>query len=218
MSKANKHTIVVGPELAISGDLERHEVVRKVVNHFIDTEYAQKGKGVIFKYPVEKFSDGSTLMIERPGHKKNFDFKVVIEAFYGIQSGKHAELASDLKSKAEESPSTFKELWCVISELYHCRESDVDRLLQIHTSLAQGFTSGAHVETFVKILKWLFIMEDIVYWDNEGRAFLYNWLNYRSCETDACRLELATARVKKDPTALKKYLRELGMEWIPCEG
>lgn len=52
--------------------------MKKVVNTFIQTEYRKKGKGIIFRYPVENLPGGEQLFIVRPSYKKNFDFYVNI--------------------------------------------------------------------------------------------------------------------------------------------
>lgn len=65
-------------------------------------------------------------------------------------------------------------------------------------------------------MKWLFIMEDIVYWDNEGRAFLYNFLVYVANERDENRLEEAMLKVK-DPDRLKSFMKKSGMAWLPYQ-
>lgn len=40
--------------IKISGCTPRNEIVQKVVNTFIKDEYFKKGKGIIFRYPVER--------------------------------------------------------------------------------------------------------------------------------------------------------------------
>ena len=65
-----------GPRISIRGKIKRHEIVRRVVNTFIDTEHDKKRKGAYFVYPVENVNSDNELCIARPGHKKNFDFKV----------------------------------------------------------------------------------------------------------------------------------------------
>ena len=73
------------------------------------------------------------------------------------------------------------------------------------------------VEVLLKVVKWLFIMEDIVYWDNEGRAFLCNFLLYVANESDENRLEEAFRKVK-DPDRLKSFMKKSGITWLSYEG
>lgn len=163
--------------------MTRHEIVQKVVNIFIQTEYEQRGKGVKFWYPVEKLPSNlqlsdNRLFIFRPGglQKWNFDFKVNVIPEFGLEKGKHADIAADLSSKKQKHPRKFVKLLDAIEKIYSGSESDVDRVLAEYPNLQASFKTGAQVEILLKILKWMFIMEDIVYWNYDGRAKLYNFL------------------------------------------
>lgn len=204
--------------IEIKGSLARHKIVKKVVNTFIKTEYRKKGKGVIFQYPVENLPNGQ-LFIARPGHKKNFDFKVDVVANFGLGGGSHREIAMDLRNKEQENQQKFEVLLDAITEIYDCSENDVDIILQKqkYSDLNKLFQTGARIEVILKFVKWLFIMEDIVYWDNEGRAFLFNFLRYVAKETDDNRLNEALDKVK-NPDKLKSFMRKCGIEWIPSKG
>ncbi len=216
MAKKEK-TRIKGPWIIIKGNLPRHLIVKKVVNTFIKTEYRRKGKGIRFWYPVEKLPNRDVLRIARPGHKKNFDFKVDVIPDHGFGEGSHQEIAKDLRRKRKENPKKFERLLAAIGEIYHCSESDIDLLLKARRDLKTPFKTGGSIEALLKILKWLFIMEDIVYWDNEGRAFLFNFLRYVSQEKNSRILKEALSNIK-DPQRLKSFMRKTGIEWIQCDG
>jgi len=215
-------TIITGKMIEIKGPLARHKIVKKVVNAFIATEYRKKGKGVVFQYPVENLAGGQLLYIIRPGHKKNFDFKVDVITNYGLGDGKHEDIALNLRKNNLENPRKSKKLWEAITEIYHCKENDVDVVLKKRGGLKKPFKSGAKPELLLKVIKWLFIMEDIVYWDNEGRSFLFNFLNYVVKETDEDRLakvfEKANSRYGITPDQLKSFMKKCGVKWAPFEG
>lgn len=208
--------IITGKMIEIKGTLARHKIVKKVVNTFIKTEYRKKGRGVIFQYPVENLPDGQ-LFIIRPGHKKNFDFKVEVIANLGLGEGSHIEIATDLRKKKQKNPQKFGDVLNAITQIYDCSESDVDKILSSYPNPDKSFQTGAKVGVILKVVKWLFIMEDIVYWDNEGRAFLFNFLRYVSEEPDDNRLKEAIEKVK-NPDRLKSFMRKCGIEWIPSKG
>ena len=107
--KKKETTIITGKMIEIKGSMARHVIVRKVVNTFIKTEYRRKGKGVIFRYPVENLPDGQ-LFIIRPGHKKNFDFKVEVAVDFRLGEGSHIEIARDLRNKKQENQQKFEDL------------------------------------------------------------------------------------------------------------
>jgi len=215
-------TVITGNPIKIKGSLDRHKIVKKVVNAFITTEYRKKGKGIVFRYPVENLPDGQVLYIVRPGHKKNFDFKVDIVVNCGFGKGSHEEIALDLRKKKFTSPRKFKKLWQALTDIYHCKESDVDVILKKYDGLKSLSKRGAKPELLLKVIKWLFIMEDIVYWDNEGRSFLFNFLNYIVKETDEDRLakvfEKADSRYGITPDQLKSFMKKCDIKWIPFEG
>jgi hypothetical protein len=205
-----------GPWITIKGNLPRHHIVKKVVNTFIQTEYQRKGKGVKFQYPVEKLPNGKILYIARPGHKKNFDFKVDVVSDYGFGDGSHQEIAIDLRKKRKENLRGFENLLASITQIYNCAESDIDILLKKHRGIKRSFRTGGPVETLMKIIKWLFIMEDIVYWDNEGRAFLLNFLRYVAQEKQEKTLREALNSIK-NPQKLKSLMKKSGIEWVQCD-
>lgn len=200
--------------IEIGDSLPRNEIVKRVVKTFIEVEYTRKGKGVTFRYPVENLPGDKYLFIVRPGHKKNFDFKVEVTQEMTLEEGKHDQIALDLRGKRKKNQRRFETLLQAIEEIYHCSENDVDRLLARRSSLKKAFRTGAEVETLLKIIKWLFIMEDIVYWDVEGRAFLYNYLLYVANEQDEGRLGEAMEKVR-NPDRLKSFMKKAGVPWIP---
>ena len=216
MAKKEK-TRMRGSLITIKGNLPRHLIVKKVVNTFIKTEYLRKGKGIGFWYPVEKLPNGEILYIARPGHKKNFDFKVNVIPGHGFGDGSHQEIAADLRRKRKENQKNFERLLAAITEIYNCSENDVDVLLKKHRGLKNFFRTGGSIEVLLKILKWLFIMEDIIYWDNEGRAFLFNFLRYVAQEKSDRSLKEALDGLK-DPQRLKSIMKKSGIEWARCDG
>jgi len=200
--------------IKIKGSMPRNEIVKKVVNTFIKVEYSKKGKGIIFRYSVENLPGSKYLYITRPGHKKNFDFKVEVTPEMVLEEGKHDQIALDLRGKKRDNQEKFSDFLQAIKKIYHCSENDVDRLLETFPSLRKAFKTGADVEILLKIIKWLFIMEDIVYWDVEGRAFLYNYLLYVINEEDEDRLKEAMDKVKT-PDRLKSFMKKAGIVWTP---
>ncbi len=127
--------IIKCKSIKIKGNLPRNEIVRKVVNTFIKTEYQKKGKGVTFLYPVEKLPGNIHLFIASPGHKKNFDFKVEVTEEMGLKEGKHDQVVLDLRVKKQCNPQEFKDFLRAVEEVYHCSENDIDRLLSRYPNL-----------------------------------------------------------------------------------
>jgi hypothetical protein len=168
---------IICERIEITGLLSRPEIVKKVVNIFIQTEMVHPRPGTIFFYPVENLPEGQ-LLIRRPAgaRKWNFDFKVEVTENLKLGRGTHDEMLLDFKNKKQENPTRFKDLLDALAIIYNSEENNVDILLQRYANIETSFHTGAKVSIFLKVIKWMFIMEDIVYWNYKGRTKLYKYL------------------------------------------
>ena len=82
----------------------------------------------------------------------------------------HGDIYDDLASKKEEDPVQFAKLKEVFEKIHDCCEVTKDDFS------AFTFKNGISVELLMKCLKWLFIEQDITYWNRSGREMLYNGL------------------------------------------
>lgn len=100
---------------------------------------------------------------------KGIDFQVWVERINGVEDKKpsHKDVFRDLGQKKEENPAQFALLKKVIDRIWNCEPPD-DVLKETNLSFKQGFP----VEMLLKILKWLFIEQDITYWNYDGRGML----------------------------------------------
>lgn len=211
MTKNKK--IYEGPEIRIIEPLERFEIVKRVVTHFIEFEKDKKGRGIEFRYPVEELSIGKKLYIHRPGVKWNFDFKVEIPSNCGVEEGRHDQIAMLLRSIRDSNEIEFNNVWSIISNLYHCKNNNVDAMLS-ETSISQ--INNISSDVLLKVIKWLFIMEDIIYWHYEGRAFLYNFFRYVIFEANKEILKDTLDKIRQrkiKPDKIKKLLENIGVGW-----
>jgi len=156
-----KKQVILGPEIKISGQCGRFEIVKNVVSAFIEFEKDKKGKGIEFRYPVEDLSNGTKLYIHRPGVKWNFDFKVEIPINCGLGEGRHDQIALLLRRLKEMNSQSFTRLWQMITSLYTCSNNDVDDMLLQNPISYQN--PPVVIDILLKVIKWLFIMEDIIY-------------------------------------------------------
>ena len=211
MAKSKK--IIEGPEIRIVEPLERFAIVRKVVTHFIEFEKDKKGKGIEFRYPVENLSTGGKLYIHRPGVKWNFDFKVEIPPDCGLEEGRHDQIGILLRNINESPESKFDDLWGIIHNLYHCKNNNVDAMLR---NKSISYVDNIAPDVLLKVIKWLFIMEDIIYWHYEGRAFLYNFFKYVIFETNNVVLKDTLEKIRQrkiKPDKIKTLLKNMGINW-----
>ncbi|MBM3326247.1 MAG: hypothetical protein FJY65_04610 [Calditrichaeota bacterium] len=175
--KAEKQTII-GPRICIAAKETREQIVVQVVNTFIANEGIRHGKSIIYFYPVETLCNNEIIQIRRPGglRKWNFDFKVEVIQNSGLKRGSHADLFNDLRVKYSENPELFVKLRDLIKDMHDCVDNNIDNLMKKHNITNDSFTRGGKVEVFLKVVKWMFIMEDIVYGSYEGRTKLFKAL------------------------------------------
>lgn len=205
--------VVEGPEIKIIEPLERFEIVKKVVTHLIEFEKDKKGKDIEFRYPVEELSIGKKLYIHRPGVKWDFDFKVEIPPNCGLEEGRHDQIALLLRNIKNSDEPKFNKIWNIVSNLYHCTNNDVNSMLN---KACISYINNTAPDVLLKVIKWLFIMEDVIYWHYEGRAFLYNFLKYGVFETNDETLTEIIAKIGKGgikPEKIKKLLQNMGIGW-----
>ena len=111
------------------------------------------------------------IYLKRPTRlNKGFDFTLNVEGITFIEGQKkttrptHENILKDLKKTKEENDELYSELRAAIDRIYHCQE----------VSLSQYFQTGIPVEILLECIKWLFIEQDVAYWNYSGRQMFYN--------------------------------------------
>ena len=133
-----------------------------------------------YEYNVETDNAGNIIYLKRPTNlNKGFDFEVRVSnmRFKHINKNgrisysnrpSHDNIIDDLAEKKAEDPSQFASLLTVIDSIFNCAEIDP----QIYSTFS--FKRGYPVDMICKCIKWLFIEQDITYWNWSGRNMLYN--------------------------------------------
>lgn len=162
-------------QLNINNNLGRAEIREKLILEFLK-ELPGTGKGENasrYLYYVEKLKDGRRIFITRPAGRNNgMDFVINVEnAKFISKSGKrrlkspaHHNIISDLEAKKQESKEKYKVLYSLILKINACES--------IENKLMPDFRCGYSSELILKVLKWLFIEQDVTYWNNSGRKML----------------------------------------------
>jgi len=126
-----------------------------------------------YRYDVETLKDGKKIYIQRPAHlNKGMDFQVCAEGLVKYKNGKdkppsHSDIFKDLKLKKSEDSNKFSQLKEMIHRVWNCEEPD-----DIIKKSSISFTGGFSIESILKIIKWLFIEQDMTYWSYDGRDML----------------------------------------------
>ena len=157
-------------EKFFSNSRTRNEVRERVITEFLK-ELPGTGNGENqskYLYFVETLKDGNRIYLERPANLHNgFDFLINVENVNFSTTNRikynpsHDNIFNDLKAKKTESPENYKKLYKLIEDVYNCKEIPDTNL---------KFKNGYSVDLILKVAKWFFIEQDIMYWNYSGRA------------------------------------------------
>ena len=147
----------------------------RVVNEFAKESpgFGNKDKASRYIYYVEMLENGDRIYLQRPANLHNgFDFLVCVENVnYAEGTGKrrrnypkHTDIETDLINKKNENLELYRKLYDLIGDVYNCKDISSEEILKL------TFTTGYSAEHILKVLKWLFIEQDIRYWNYSGRA------------------------------------------------
>jgi hypothetical protein len=152
----------------------RQELKDKTVLKFLTEKGGYWKDGVkhvtCYKYIVEHIKDGRAIFLLRPTFlNKGIDFQVWVEKMIDDEDKKpsHKDIFHDLEIKKKENPKDFPLLMKAIDRVWNCEEPD-----DVLKGMKLDFKKGFSPELLLKILKWLFIEQDITYWNYDGRGML----------------------------------------------
>lgn len=158
----------------------RNDIRMNVVNE-LAKELPGEGKDKLaskYTYYVETLTDQRRIYLRRPAFLHNgFDFVVCVEGINFNPTGRrrdyptHDDILNDLREKYNEDPKKYKSLYVALNAIYSCSYVDIDSLNSI------SFKSGFPCDLIIKTLKWLFIEQDIRYWNYSGRDMLWKGIH-----------------------------------------
>ncbi len=164
-------------EIKATSFIEKRNKIRMNLVEIFSQEIPGTGNGdkaTRYTYYVEKLKDGNRVYLRRPANLHNgFDFLVCVEnTNYSISgkkrnSPKHDDISKDLQQKKDSNPSEYKKLYTLIKKIYECNLVDDSEIETIR------FSVGLSPEHIIKVLKWLFIEQDIRYWNYSGRGMTW---------------------------------------------
>ena len=152
----------------------REELRNETVNKFLSEKAGYWKEGVKhvtrYRYYVENIKDGRKIYLLRPTYlNKGIDFQVWVEKMDGENDKRpsHQDIFKDLEIKKKENSKDFLVLIKAIGDVWNCQEPD-----EVLKNRKMDFKKGFSAELLLKILKWLFIEQDITYWNYDGRGML----------------------------------------------
>lgn len=156
----------------------RSEIRKQVIIKFLEEE---PGTGTgdnssKYVYFVEELENGSRVFLRRPAVlNKGVDFEVNVEKVKFREKGKptmpsHNNIIEDLIRKKNSNYNEFEKIKSIIQKLYNCEIVTEKEYREV------SFEIGHPIEAILKSIKWLFIEQDVTYWNWSGRAMLYSKL------------------------------------------
>ncbi|RHJ78126.1 hypothetical protein [Parabacteroides sp. AM08-6] len=165
--------------ISINGH-SREEYREQLISLFLKENHGSSSEVTYYYYYVDTLRDGNQIYLKRPTQlNKGVDFEVRVSGInfrYGkhgntISTGNrpsHNDIFDDLLLKKDEDIHKFETLIMLITRIYHCE----DVTLSEYESCQ--FQKGLPTDLILKVLKWLFIEQDITYWNRSGREMLFN--------------------------------------------
>lgn len=157
----------------------RKDIRSKLISTFLEEEPGEgtKDKASKYVYFVETLSDGRRVFLSRPAIlNKGMDFIVNVEnyRFYSNKLNKngkysklpapaHHNILSDLSIKKRENALEYRKLKSEIMNIFDVKPYSYEHI---------SFNEGMSVEMLLALIKWLFIEQDVTYWNFSGRHML----------------------------------------------
>lgn len=145
---------------------------KEVITAFLD-ERPGTGKGEEtskYEYTI-KVVNNHRIFLKRPAQFNNgFDFTLHVEGINFNPHGRatsrptHENILTDLAEKKAASAEQYGNLLHEIENLFTCSPL---------TGYTFNFQIGLPIEILLECIKWLFIEQDITYWNYSGRSMLY---------------------------------------------
>lgn len=150
----------------------RDELRKWIINIFLD-EIPGTGKGELcsrYEYIAFRY-DSSNVILKRPAQFNNgFDFTIHVTGYNfnprrSTTRPTHDNIISDLREKANENAKMYEKLSSQIDNIFQCQPYDSSEIT---------FSSGLPVILLLEVVKWLFVEQDVTYWNYSGRQMFYN--------------------------------------------
>lgn len=152
---------------------ERSDLRKEIINIFLN-EVPGTGRGELtskYNYIVMKKGD-KEVYLKRPAQFNNgFDFTLNVSNLNFNPDGRattrptHGNIIHDLSLKKQADASLYSEMKVQVDKIYNCLKPD---------RVDFNFGVGIDSEILLECIKWLFVEQDVTYWNYSGRAMFYN--------------------------------------------
>lgn len=152
---------------------DRAELRKEIINIFLE-EVPGTGKGEFtskYDYIMKKKGDHE-VYLRRPAQFNNgFDFTLNVSNLNFNPSGRattrptHGNIIDDLILKKNADVGLYNEFKVQIDKIYSCINPE---------KVDFDFGVGIDSEILLECIKWLFVEQDVTYWNYSGREMFYN--------------------------------------------
>lgn len=152
---------------------DRAGLRKEIINIFLE-EVPGTGKGELtskYNYIMKKKGE-QEVYLRRPAQFNNgFDFTLNVSNINFNPSGRattrptHGNIIEDLIQKKNVNKALYKEFKIQIDKIYNCVN---------HEIVDFDFGVGIDSEILLECIKWLFVEQDVTYWNYSGREMFYN--------------------------------------------
>ncbi len=170
---------IVTCRLSLPANLNRKDTRDFVIQTFL-SEQPGTGKGNLcskYIYIAEQLNNRNILLKRPAVLNKGVDFTVHVEKINFRNKGgsvdmpSHSDIVNDLTVKSNASPSIYNNIKTLIIDLYNCRNVTIQQCTQ--NPINAGLLTTTEV---IMAMKWLFIEQDVTYWNWSGRNMLFSYL------------------------------------------
>ena len=160
----------------------RTDVRNEIINLFL-LEEPGTGRGELcsqYHYVVDEY-DGYQIILHRPATlNKGFDFTVNVNGFFFFKNRRYTHPSHNdiidvlMDVTLTYSEEEYRKVMEQIHAVFNCEEPNFNEIRNIY------FTDCDEIERPIAIIvlaiKWLFIEQDVTYWNWSGRMMLRNKL------------------------------------------
>lgn len=155
----------------------RADIRKKVVIEFLKESAGSSKETSKYEYNVEKY-DNYKIVLKRPGvFKKGFDFTVNIRGLYFKKNRRYENPSfDDIKTALQYAKKHFQNDYLFVKEeINKIFNVEAYSFSKIQSVQFEDFEGNKHPIIIILLaIKWLFISEDISYWNWSGRNMFMN--------------------------------------------
>lgn len=155
----------------------RANIRKEIITLFLEEE---AGKGIgedssKYHYTVEEYNEYKIILKRPTGLNKGFDFTVNVNGMFFKKNRRystptHGDIKSALKYVKDNNPKNYSKLKEQVIKIFNMEKPNLESVKDIYF---KDFENNERpIAIILLAMKWLFIEQDITYWNWSGRNML----------------------------------------------